>query len=449
MCDVILAMNKDGGIGLNGKLPWRCREELKLFRQKTMGGLLVVGRKTAESLPPLRGRKMIVVSDRVNAEMKHIQGCIGRIDDNVFDFELSRERRPIFIIGGAQLYNKMFSELSHRIRRIHLSIMKKDYRCDTFVKLNYIDWVIEERTKYDEFTHYVLVRESSGEKQYLSLLKDVYENGWEKKGRNGLTKSMFGKTLEFDLRKGFPLLTTKKMFFRGIVEELLFFIRGDTDTKKLEEKKINIWKGNTSREFLDSLGMGSRREGVMGQMYGYQWRNFNAPYDEEKACFREAGLDQLRIVIDQIKNDPHSRRILLTDYNPLQAHEGVLYPCHSITIQFYVQEGYLDMFCYNRSSDLFHGLPFNIASSALFHTLISKVTGLVARKFILSLGDCHIYQSHYDVVQRQLKRSPFRFPRLQISKELNDIDDIERMEYNDFTLENRFSHSVLKVKMVV
>jgi thymidylate synthase len=286
------------------------------------------------------------------------------------------------------------------------------------------------------------------EYKYLGLLKDVYDNGCIRKGRNGNTKSLFGKTIEFDLTRGYPLLTTKKMFFRGVVEELLFFIRGDTDSKLLTDKNIKIWNGNTNREFLDSIGKPNRRDGVMGPMYGYQWRNYNSDYDEEKAKPKEKGMDQLSIVIDQIMNDPQSRRILLTDFNPLQARDGVLYPCHSIIIQFYVIDGFLDIFCYNRSSDIFHGLPFNIASTALFHILIAKITGLTARKFVLSLGDVHIYESHYDVVLEQLKRTPYQFTTLKIDKSLNTLEDIEMLEFKDFSILDYKSHPTIKAKMV-
>tara|TARA_Y100000385_G_C12699122_1_gene469754 strand:- start:66 stop:629 length:564 start_codon:yes stop_codon:yes gene_type:complete len=186
----------------------------------------------------------------------------------------------------------------------------------------------------------------------------------------------------------------------------------------------------------------------MGPMYGYQWRNYNAPYDEEKASPKCVGYDQLYEVINKIKNDPGSRRILLTDFNPIQANDGVLFPCHSIIIQFYVDNGFLDMFCFNRSSDLFHGLPFNIASSALFQTMIAQITGLTARKFVLSLGDSHIYQSHYDVVKEQINRIPYKFPSLKINKDINSIKDIEELEYSDIKIENYSYYPTLKTKMV-
>lgn len=452
MFDVILAMTNNYGIGLNGEIPWKCKEELQLFKEKTLGNTLIMGRKTLSTLPPLKDRKIIVLSNnkKIN-EFYKFNLDILYIASNICDaisFYEKYNRDSLFIAGGSTLYNEIFSSWRHKINKVHLSIMNGDFNCDTFVNFNPFEWIVETRTTYNEFTHYVLTPKISQEIQYLNLLNDVYLNGWVKKGRNGFTKSMFGKTLEFDLTKGFPLLTTKKMFFRGVVEELLFFIRGYTDSKILEEKKINIWKGNTNRNFLDSIGKNKYRPGVMGPMYGYQWRYYNSTYNSDTAGPCEKGLDQLADVVDKIKNDPHSRRILLTDFNPLQAREGVLYPCHSIIIQFYVCEGFLDIFCYNRSSDLFHGLPFNIASTALFHTLISTITELTPRKFILSLGDVHIYESHYDVVSKQLKRSPFKLPKLEINKQIKSIKDIENLEYKDIVIKDYDCYPTLNAKMV-
>ena len=453
MFDVILAMTKECGIGLEGTIPWECKEELGLFKKKTTGNILIIGRKTAMTLPPLKDRTIIVLSTSENIKQIHDQVNINisSVFSSIYDvlsFYKGCNDKKIFIAGGSQLYNEIFSSWKHLINNVHLSIMNDDVKCDTFVKFNPSEWTIKTRTIYNDFTHYVLSPEISGESNYLNLLNDVYTNGWIKKGRNGNTKSMFGKTLEFDLTKGFPLLTTKKMFFRGVVEELLFFIRGNTDSRILEDKKINIWKGNTNRQFLDSVGKNEYRDGIMGPMYGYQWRHYNAPYNINTSGPCEKGLDQLVDVIDKIRNDPHSRRILLTDFNPLQAKEGVLYPCHSIIIQFYVCEGFLDIFCYNRSSDLFHGLPFNIASTALFQTFIAAITGLTARKFVLSLGDVHIYESHYEVVGNQLKRIPFKFPELEIQKELKTIKDIEMLEYKDILIKEYDCYPTLKAKMV-
>lgn len=456
MFNVILAMTKSKGIGFKGQLPWVCKEELSLFRQKTMNSLIITGKRTAKSLPPLKGREVVVLSQ--NDDMETIQkdckvhvSSVYKSLNECFD---KLKRQNVFIIGGGTLYDKVMNDSfwKKNISNVHLSIMKNEFKCDTFVDFKWCDWTIQDKTEYSEFTHYVLSPRVSCESQYLNLLGDVYTRGCVKSGRNGETISDFGKTLVFDQRRGFPLLTTKKMFFRGIVEELLFFIRGQTDSKVLENKKINIWKGNTSRSYLDSVGFSDRKEGILGPMYGYQWRYFNAPYDVFHACPKtlHSGIDQLKKVIYLIRTDPHSRRIMMTDFNPSQVDQGVLPPCHSIIIQFYVSScgTYLDMFCYNRSSDLFHGLPFNIASSSLLHIIIGKLTQKIPRTFTLSLGDTHIYKSHTDVVQEQLCRIPFESPKLTILKDLDTLEDVEKLEYKDFRLEQYSCHPSLKVDMV-
>jgi thymidylate synthase len=431
MFDVIIDCNKNNVIG---KLPWYCSEP-GIFN-KTNYKFIIVDRKITHSLPQLKNTTIIVVNDK---NLDSISDDLKLYGNNV---------GMILVTGDTQLYKYVFNNYKNSIRKVHLPIMKEDYKFDAFADFNNMNWTVDRVEKYKDFNLYVLSNSVPGEKEYLSLLGDVFHNGWVKNGRNGNTKSMFGKTISFDLTKGFPLLTTKKMFFRGVVEELLFFIRGDTNSKFLEDKKINIWKGNTDRKFLDSIGKQKRQEGIMGPMYGYQWRNFNAPYDEENASAFSNGFDQLQHVIYQIKNDPHSRRILLTDFNPLQANDGVLYPCHSIIIQFYVSDGFLDIFCFNRSSDLFHGLPFNIASTSLFQVLISKITGLTPRNLVLSLGDAHIYESHYDVVEKQLCRIPYKFPQLKIEKDIKTLSDIENMSFKDFSVIDYNCYDKLKADMV-
>jgi len=305
--------------------------------------------------------------------------------------------------------------------------MNGEYTCDTFVSIPKLP--ITSVQDFVDFIHYEYEPKTLGEIQYTNLLQNVLKTGVDSEGRNGITRSVFGKHLKFDLREGFPLLTTKKMFLRGIIEELLFFIRGDTNTKMLEEKGVNIWKGNTSREFLDKMGF-KYPEGEMGPMYGYQWRTFNGE-----------NIDQLADVIETIKEDPKSRRILMTTYNPIQVKEGVLYPCHSIIIQFFVEDGNLDMFCYNRSSDLFLGLPFNIASSSLLQMIIAKMTNLTPRYFNLSLGDAHIYASHMDAAETQTKRVPYKFPKIEILKDMPVV-------FEDFKLTEYASHPIIKAPMV-
>jgi thymidylate synthase len=249
------------------------------------------------------------------------------------------------------------------------------------------------------------------------------------------------------------------MFIKGIIEELLFFIRGDTNSKLLEEKGINIWKGNTSLDFLEQIGLSKEyKEGIMGPMYGYQWRYFNSPYDLSQFVpvniqfnndfikHPKYGVDQLKNVINEIKNNPTSRRILLTTYNPAQANDGVLYPCHSITIQFYVQDGFLDMFCYNRSSDTGLGLPFNIASSSLFLMIIAKLTLLTPRYFNLSLGDAHMYADHVKPLLEQIIRMPYKSPTIELP-DFKTLEEVEKLKFENFKLQNYNCYSSVKMSM--
>lgn len=430
MFEVILAMDKNGGIGFKGVLPWKITTELQHFKTVTEGHILLVGRKTRETLPALSNRTIWTLSE---SNFRDVDSVIKYI-------KFIRCQQRVFVAGGGQIYNEFFKNHLDVISKIHLSIVKGEYDCDTFVDLP-PHLYVEKKVEFDDFTYYTLGQRHTDELQYLNLLSNTITDK-PRFGRNGLVYSHFTSHLKFNLMNGFPLLTSKKMFFRGIIEELLFFIRGDTDSKKLEAKGVNIWKENTSREFLDNNHFTSREDGDMGPMYGYQWRFFNKPYDSNTD---KKGLDQLNSVIDEIKRNPTSRRILLTDFNPLQVHEGVLYPCHSIIIQFYVEDGFLDMFCFNRSSDLFLGLPFNIASSALFLSIIANLTDLRPRFLNLSLGDCHIYAEHKVAVEEQLKRFIHAFPTLHITRKLSDIDDLRA---SDFEIQNYTHEPTIKAKMV-
>lgn len=303
------------------------------------------------------------------------------------------------------------------------------------------------------------------ENVYLTLLREVLETGHLRETRNGKTRGLFGKQIDFDLRNNnFPLITTKKMFMRGIFEELSFFLQGKTDSKELEKQGVNIWKPNTTREFLDKVGLSHYKEGEMGPMYFHQILHFNAPYEGADADYSGKGFDQLEQVIHLLKTDRFSRRMIMTTYNPLQRNEGVLYPCHGITIQFGI-EGENELCCLmlQRSCDLFHGLCFNIASYALFMRIICEyVNGsgglvgvpLVLGKLTISIGDCHIYESHIDAVKEQLTRTPYPFPTIQLKKEELVIEGetkeafFSRLSFRDIEILGYKSHSAIRVDMV-
>lgn len=442
MLNLILAISSsNGGIGLNGSLPWsNIKDDLNLFRTRTMDSIMIVGRKTFQTIKDIKlsTRKIIVVGQ----DYKSLEEAISEAHKECIILP-----KKIFIIGGKSIYDQIFEKYNHLIDKIFLTHMKDDFVCDTFVNVDFITdkkYIIEERQEFNQFTFSILKNTwNNSELQYLHLLSNVYENGIQNIGRNGLVSSCFSKSLNFDLRFGFPLLTTKKMFFRGIVEELIFFLKGQTDTKILESKNINIWKGNTSREFLDKAELYDYKDGQMGPMYGFQWRHFGAEY--EPSNIEPGGMDQLLHIIHNIKMNPKSRRLIMTDFNPLQADEGVLFPCHSIILQFFVEDGFLDMFCFNRSSDLFLGLPFNIASSSLMLIIIAYLTNLIPRKFHLSLGDCHIYKEHFDAVEEQLTRIPYHLPSVKIVKPFSSV---EKLTFDHFELENYLSHSSIKAPMI-
>lgn len=288
---------------------------------------------------------------------------------------------------------------------------------------------------------------------YEKLVQMLLDYGETRTDRTGTgTKSHFHAVLEYDLSDGtIPLITTRFTSFRSILLELLWFIRGDTDSKRLEADNVNIWKGNSSREFLDRTGL-NYPEGLIGPMYGYQWRNYGAKYDTVAAKANPItapgdGLDQFRYVLDLIKNDPMSRRILMTTYHPIMAAESVLYPCHGIVMQFYVTGDRLDASVYNRSQDVMLGVPFNIASYAILLRVFAMKSGKTAGMLTIIMGDAHIYLNHVEGAREQITRECKPFPTLELS-DLTDIDWSE-MDPTMFRLESYHHGGVMKYQMSV
>lgn len=291
-----------------------------------------------------------------------------------------------------------------------------------------------------------------GEYNYLSLLEDILDNGEERIGRNGKTLSIFGGRTEYNISTTFPILTTKRVFFRGVVEELLWFLRGSTNAKELQNKNIHIWDGNTSREFLDSVGLTNLEEGLLGPGYGYQWRSSGGNYPNKD------GTDQLKFIINELITNPTSRRCILSAWNPSQLSQMALPPCH-MTYQFYLDKYGLSCQMYMRSCDVAAGLPFNICSTALFTIIIAHVLKLKTNKIIIVSGDTHLYEEHIDNARIQISREPLMPPAVKIKKDCNiipnkeNVDDIikwiEELKYEDFELLNYSNHGPLEFKMVV
>jgi thymidylate synthase len=295
---------------------------------------------------------------------------------------------------------------------------------------------------------------NSEEMQYLNLIQKILERGTLEKGRNDNTISIFGESMRFSLENGkIPILTTKKTAWKTCLKELLWFIRGETDNKILQQQGVHIWDGNTTRNFLDSRGLKLYPEGTAGPIYGYQWRNFGASYN----CFTGKsldadhpfnGIDQLKQIIDQLKNPEtrNSRRLILTAWNPKQLDQMALPPCH-IMCQFNVHDGNkLSCAMMQRSNDECCGTPFNIASYSFLTHLLAKHCGLEAYEFVYFKGNCHIYEEHIEGAKMQLLREPFPFPTVSIKQVRENINDYQ---VEDFEIHNYQHHPQIKFQMVV
>ena len=285
------------------------------------------------------------------------------------------------------------------------------------------------------------------EKQYLHLVKNIIQNGIKEVGRNGMTHTQIGAMMRFPLKNGeMPLLTTKKMAWKSCLQELLWFIKGDTDNKTLQDQNVKIWNGNASREFLDSRKLIHLDENDLGPVYGHQWRFFNAPYYTCRTDYSGRGVDQLQNIIDTLKSDDKtSRRLILSAWNPCQIDEMALPPCHILS-QFHVTNGdELSVSLYQRSGDVGLGIPFNIASYSFLTHIIAKMCDLKPKEFIHHIGNAHIYDDHITPLTRQMLRVPLPFPTLNIDK-LSNINDY-KMKH--FTLENYNHLEPIKMKMRV
>ena len=263
-------------------------------------------------------------------------------------------------------------------------------------------------------------------KQYLDLLRHIMDNGTDRGDRTGTgTRSVFGHQMRFNLDDGFPLLTTKKLHLKSIIYELLWFLNGDTNVKYLQDHGVRIWN-----EWAGP-------DGDLGHIYGYQWRSW--------PDYRGGSIDQIAQAVDDIKNNPDSRRIIVSAWNVADLPQMNLPPCHAF-FQFYVADGRLSLQLYQRSADTFLGVPFNIASYALLLMMMAQVTGLEAGDFIHTLGDTHIYHNHFEQVEEQLGREPRQLPRMVINPEVKDIFSFS---YDDFRLEDYNPHPHIKATVSV
>lgn len=279
-------------------------------------------------------------------------------------------------------------------------------------------------------------------KVYLDLLQRILSDGVDRDDRTGAgTRSVFGHQMRFNLAEGFPLLTTKKVHLRSIIHELLWFLRGETHVASLQAAGVTIWDEWATAEQTARFG---REPGDLGPIYGHQWRNFGASYDENGNPRRD-GVDQIAQLIAQIRTNPNSRRLLVTGWNPLEADKVALPPCHTL-FQFYVANGKLSCQLYQRSGDVFLGVPFNIASYSLLTMMIARLTDLEPGDFVHTLGDAHLYHNHFEQAQLQLSRDPRPLPEMRILRTPESIDDFR---FEDFELVGYDPHPPIKAPVAV
>lgn len=465
---------------------------------------VVMGRKTWESIPskfrPLPGRLNVVLSRggslvqagndqnssangapaAVLPEGVLLQPSLDAALELLGRAEYASSVEKIFVIGGAQVYVEALA--SPRCEAVHLTEVTPaadaPFTCDAFlpaldaanfklyaaapvvrekggVKIQFLSYLGADPAVPGKFRASGAATLPPGtalhgvkheELQYLEMIQDIIETGNVKGDRTGTgTISKFGCQMRFDLRRSFPLLTTKRVFWRGVAEELLWFVKGSTNAKLLQDRDIHIWDGNGSREYLDKIGLGHREEMDLGPVYGFQWRHFGAAYTDMHADYAGQGVDQLAEVIDKIKNNPNDRRILLTAWNPAALKEMALPPCHMFC-QFYVANGELSCQMYQRSCDMGLGVPFNIASYSLLTCMIAQVCGLKPGDFVHCCGDTHVYSNHVEPLRKQLLVEPRPFPTLKINPEKTDIDSFE---FSDFEIIGYDPHPKIEMKMAV
>jgi dihydrofolate reductase/thymidylate synthase len=459
---IVARRNIDKAIGFEGKLPWYVPEDLKFFNNvttttsKQVPNICIMGRKTYQSLgrPTLPQRELYVVTKDLTLPQPLSDSVkVFPSPQLALDQALKSEAERIFVCGGQSIYEQLIDQCND-ISLTEIYQQGSSNVADTFFE----DKLLEgfEPTTKTEFTfskhscvgyRMIQFRRKTQEEQYLRIAKSIIDKGVLREDRTGTgTYSIFGPQMEFNLQEGFPLLTTKRVFWRGVVEELLWFIRGNTDAKLLSEKNVKIWDGNSSRDFLDKRGLKDYREGDVGPVYGFQWRHWGADYVGCDADYTGTGIDQLGEVLKQIRESPESRRIIVSAWNVQELTRVALPSCH-ILFQYNVDGDFLDMKMYQRSADWFLGVPFNIASYALLLNMTAHLTGKKARRLILTFGDAHVYLNHREQIIEQCNRTPLSLPTLEIvNRGQTSWDDFKS---EDLIISNYQPHPPIKGVMAV
>lgn len=468
----IIAAVNNGIIGVDGKIPWHDREDLKMFRNITSTteegkvNILIVGRKTYEGMPNLesRTRKVMVISKTSVPGVLYAPSLTIALQ---YSSRVSNINK-VFVIGGGQLYSEAI--ISPYCKEMYITQILADIvTTDIVTKTNITrfpsipaSYMLRSSTSLSSgsILQYYQNRygTSSVEREYLEILERIMREGTTKNDRTGVgTIGLFGCTLRHEFVEAdggytFPLLTTKKVFLKGIIHELLFFLRGKVDNDLLTREGVNIWTGNTTREFLDSRGLQHMETGSLGKAYGFQWRHWGAEWRGKNADYTGTGHDQIADVLQKLVHDPNSRRIVLSAWNVSDLKEMCLEPCHTMYVfNVQTQNGVPKLYCHltQRSGDMFLGIPFNIASTALLTMILAKAAGLVPGGIMMTIVDAHIYKNHIHAVKTQLERTGLMLPTMRISIPCGSLADIEGLSYENFILRDYTPHPAIPAPMAV
>jgi len=527
--NIIAAITSEWGLGYKGRLPWsKFTEDMKWFRELTANSIVIMGRKTWESMNsiPLKGRVNIVVGKSLIADIPSETEpvffrktfsealSVGKIFNRKRKYEPSTSGpgaspsasvdsgRKVFVIGGVGLYREALNHPDCQfiyLNRVNTNGKFSDYfpvDC-YFPKLSGDNFQLDEIIRDDKaevgawnraiqalpfcMIRYVRIGMSAvtggqsrqvpetvrfsttvlldthklrgpqllyfNESGYLRALSDILIHGIERDDRTGVgNKSLFGLHFRYDLSRGFPLFTSKRTFWKGIVAELLWFLSGSTDANVLSAQGVNIWDGNSSRKFLDSRGLNDLEVGDIGPSYGFQFRHQGAKYYGADWDHRGDGFDQVEYVVNQIRQNPTGRRALINLWNPSDTDRMALPPC-LYGYQFYVAEGKISCLITQRSGDTFLGVPFNVASASLLTHMIGRLTGLQPHELIHNIADAHIYSNHFEAVQEQINRLAGPWPQLEIAN--NGQQKIADFKADDFKIIGYFPEASIKADMAV
>jgi thymidylate synthase len=455
----IVFKNQKFGIGYNGDLLFKIPKDMKFFKEITSNNTVVMGYKTWLSIPnaPLINRKNIVLTRHSKVINNNKKDTLFMNFNQFKKYYSNNLSEKIYVIGGSQIYSLFLNDKELKPNNIIFTHITppdlKNVKIDTFIEpdlisqyrlTGYSEQMMHHILKY-RILYYSLKNTPHEEEKYITLIKKILENGNKRIDRTNVgTLSLFGQSLRFDISETIPLLTSKSVSFKNILEELLWFCRGETDATILKSKGVNIWNGNSSREFLDSRNLHHYKEGECGPIYGHQWRKFGKSQVNN-------GIDQLEYVENLLKTDPMSRRIMLSAWNPVDFDKMALLPCHT-HVQWYVEnkkdKKVLSCMFNMRSSDFALAGTYNIVSYSILTYILAKKTGMVPGEIIYTAGDCHLYLSHLEAVKEQFNKGFRPFPVLQLNDSIKN-KPWENISSKDFSLIGYFPNSGIKMKMAV